>query len=124
MVKMKFLNEEDKIINRLSKNISLVTYSVITLHKHLHMISRRKRQSVNEECPEGFQKTRSGSCWHAPTQRMTYDEAVTYCKNKTDGPGEIMSFLDADEITELYEQLKYGIEPPGGGSTGNKLFVD
>ena len=68
--------------------------------------SRKKRNSGDGECPDGFIETGYGSCWHTSPQTMTYDDSVTYCGNQGNGAGEVLWFLHDNEINKLYELLK------------------
>ena len=101
---------DNKIESRVILNPEEVTacYSPSNLNQNITNVEsrRKKRELISMECPEGFAITGSGSCWHSSTQSMTYEEAVQYCNDQGNGIGEILHFLDDDEITELYQMLK------------------
>ena len=64
-------------------------------------------KNIDEQCPYGFQKISSDSCWHIPSEEMTYDEGVAYCKDKGNGTAEMLRIISSDEISELYDLRKF-----------------
>ena len=70
-------------------------------------------KNIDEQCPSEFRKVSSDSCWHIPSEEMTYDEGSAYCKDKGNGTAEMLRITSSDEIAELYDLRKF---------TGNDKF--
>ena len=64
-------------------------------------------KNIDEQCPSEFRKISSDSCWHIPSEEMTYDEGAAYCKDKGNGTAKMLKLTSSDEIAELYDLRKF-----------------
>ena len=67
----------------------------------------KSMSEIDDICPSGFQKTSSESCWHIPSQEMTYEEGASYCKHKGNETAKMLTLVDSNEISYFYHLRKF-----------------